>query len=370
MNFLDCLEELEDTRYDTNKTYELVDIIFLTMAAVVSGAAGWKDIERFGRLKLDWLREHRPFESGIPTCKSIGRIIRTISEQALMTCFAVWINEQRSQSGAEHIAFDGKTLKGSGRNRHKEALHLMSAIVAENGLTLHQCESIGKKNEIETMQNMLDTIPVHGHVLSADAMHCQTKTLSKAVEKGADVVLQVKDNQKCLKEEIAAYFHKVKRNTPEAIAIHSDDMDGEHGRLTERTYRLLPASEWVSRLKDWPGIKSLIEVTRTHHHKEEIVTETCYHVSTLSDVTEISRVIRNHWRIESHHWILDVTFREDESQIYAEDGAKNMALFRRLLMTMMKAHPLKDSVAGKLKRAAWDDEFRTELFFGQKASKV
>jgi hypothetical protein len=67
---------------------------------------------------------------------------------------------------------------------------------------------------------------------------------------------------------------------------------------------------------------------------------------------------------------VDVTFREDESQIYAEDGAKNMALFRRALLNLIKAHPLKDSVAGKMMRAGWDSKFRAEILFGQKTGKV
>jgi predicted transposase YbfD/YdcC len=97
-----------------------------------------------------------------------------------------------------------------------------------------------------------------------------------------------------------------------------------------------------------------------------------YYITSLGgDVKEAARAIRNHWAIEnSQHWVLDVTFREDESQIYADDGAKNMALFRRALLNLIKAHPLKDSVAGKMMRAGWDSKFRAEILFGQKSSKV
>lgn len=377
MNFMDCLETLEDSRKDINKDYPLVDIIFLTMSAVASVAEGWKDIQLFGQAKLDWLRQYRPFENGIPTRHSIGRIIRGISAQTLMDTFAVWINQTRNESGVEHIAFDGKTLCGSGHNPHVEALHLMSAMVVDTGLTLYQSESMGKKNEIKTMQAMLEVIPVTGQVISADAMHCQTQTLAKAQEKGADVVLQVKNNQKTLRNEIRAYFHKVDREQRASIKVLSHT-DGEHGRIVERRYRVLPANEWVSSLADWPGINSLIEVQRVYHgddHPRTEVsyhprTEVSYHISTLTDAAAIARVIRHHWRIESHHWILDVTFKEDESLIYAEDGAKNMALFRRMLLNIAKAHPLKDSMAGKLKRAGWDDNFRAELLFGQEINKV
>lgn len=181
-------------------------------------------------------------------------------------------------------------------------------------------------------------------------------------------MLQVKNNQKKLKDEIHAYFHNVDREQGQSIQTMSQ-VDGEHGRIVERHYRVLPANEWITSLADWSGINSLIEVKRTSHKHDTSTTEVSYHISTLTDAACIARVIRNHWRIESHHWTLDVTFKEDESLIYAEDGAKNMALFRRMLLNIAKAHPLKDSMAGKLKRAGWDDSFRSVLLLGRNMSK-
>lgn len=369
MEFMDCLDNIEDVRKDINKSYQLTDMIFLTMAAVLSGAKGWKGIKLFGEAKLDWLRQYRPFENGIPTRQSIGRIIRKISAQVLMDSFIIWINQQREESGIEHIAFDGKTLKGSGKNNHVNALHLMSAMVVDSGITLYQQECDEKSNEIGVMQSMLDVLEVEGSVLSADAMHCQKKTLSKTQEKGADIVLQVKDNQKNLKEEIQAWFHKCRREGNIPVQEISD-IDGEHGRIVERSYRMLPADNWLSELEKWPGIKSVIEVCRTHYHEGSETQKVSYHMSTLDDLSVISDVIRRHWQIESHHWILDTALKEDDSHIYSEDGAKNMALLRRMLLNIVKSHPLKDSVAGKFQRAAWDDDFRGELLFGQKTCKV
>jgi predicted transposase YbfD/YdcC len=97
-----------------------------------------------------------------------------------------------------------------------------------------------------------------------------------------------------------------------------------------------------------------------------------YYITSLGDdVKEAARAIRNHWAIEtSQHWLLDVTFGGDESQIFVEDGARNMALFRRALLNLNKSYPLKDSVAGKMMRASWDDKFRAEILFGQKPTKV
>jgi len=136
MTFLDHVDLIEGTRKDINKTYELTDIVFLTIAKVLSGAAGRKDIQVFGEAKLDWLRQFCPFKSGSPTRQSIGRIIRGISAELLMGSFAIWINEQCSKGGKEHIEFDVKTVRGSGHNRHVDAVHLMGAMILDSGLML------------------------------------------------------------------------------------------------------------------------------------------------------------------------------------------------------------------------------------------
>ncbi len=373
MTLITHLEGLEDSRKDINKSYDLIDIIFLTMAAVLSGAKGWKAIKIFGDTKLDWLRLHRPFEAGIPTRHSIGRIIRGIQSESLLSCFEQWVNSLRKSEGKEQISFDGKAIRGSGHSEHLSALQLMSAMIVESGLILTQKESEGKKNEIKTMQAMLSSLEVKGAVITADAMHCQTKTAELIRERGADYVLQVKNNQKKLSNEIKAFFHKTARDTPTDLeGRFYSDVDGEHGRISEREYQLLPITSWLTTAEDWSGCQSVVQVNRRRTIKGKIQQETSFYLTSLADnVEEIAGFIRNHWAIEnSQHWVLDVTFREDESQIYAEDGAKNIALFRRALMNMIKAHPFKDSVAGKMMRAGWDDKFREEIIFGQKSAKV
>jgi len=203
---------------------------------------------------------------------------------------------------------------------------------------------------------MLSSLEVKGAVISADAMHCQTQTAVLIKERGVDYVLQVKGNQKILSDEIKAFFHKTARDTSaEFDGRFYSDVEGEHGRISEREYQLLLITDWLTSANDWGGCQSIVKVKRRRTVKGKTQQETSYYLTSLaSNVKEFAGFIRNHWAIESsQHWVLDVTFREDESQIYAEDGAKNMALFRRALMNMIKAHPLKDSMAGKVMRVGW-----------------
>jgi predicted transposase YbfD/YdcC len=377
MSFLELCENIEDNRTDINKHYDLLDIIFLTMSAVLSGAKGWKAIYIFGVAQLEWLREYREFANGIPTRHSIGRIIRGVKSESLLECFEQWVNTIRVEGEREQIAFDGKVISGSGNGSSLNPLQLMSAMVVDSGLILYQQEVSDKTNEIPVMQAMLQRLSVKGAIITADAMHCQTKTAEIIRAEGADYMLQVKDNQRNLHKEISAFFHKTYRDDPQALETgYYQEIDKAHGRINERYYRLLPITDWMTGMELWQDIQSVVEVTRKRTFKkkgkEQTEQEVSYYISSLGeDVKEAARAIRNHWAIEnSQHWVLDVTFREDESQIYAEDGAKSMALFRRALLNLIKAHPLKDSVAGKMMRAGWDSKFRADILFGQKSSKV
>lgn len=369
MPFFDEIENIEDHRVDANKDYELADIIFLVISAVLCGAKGWKAIEIFGQSQLQWLREYRDFPNGIPTRHSIGRIIRGIKAESMVSCFLQFSNSLREKSKQEHIAFDGKVLCGSKHGEDKNALQLMTAMIVESGLIIYQKETETKTNEIPIMQSMLKSMSVDNAVITADAMHCQTETAAVIRNENADYVLQVKGNQKHLKQEIEAYFHKIRRDTPELIQNnHFYEVDNEHGRINERHYRLLPITSWFDNTKKFQDSFAIIEVERIRTLKHKIEKETSFYITSLKeDVKSVAGYIRQHWAIEnSQHWILDVTFREDECQIYADDGARNLASIRRALLNLIKAHPLKDSVAGKMQRACWDGKFRSEILFGKK----
>jgi hypothetical protein len=137
MSFLELCENIEDNRTDINKHYDLLDIIFLTMSAVLSGAKGWKVIHIFGVAQLEWLREYREFANSIPTRHSIGRIIRGVKYESLLECFEQWVNTIRVEGEREQIAFDGKVIRGSGNSSSLNPLQLMSAMVVDSGLILY-----------------------------------------------------------------------------------------------------------------------------------------------------------------------------------------------------------------------------------------
>lgn len=278
-----------------------------------------------------------------------------------------WVNEVRTNKGQEQIAIDGKTLRHSFNGERHNALHSITAWSKSQGLVLAQSKSTGKKNENASVIDMLETLNIKGALISADAMNTQKKIVAKIVEKQADFVLCVKQNQKKLLQEITAYFHKVKRESPSYIEYY-EETDSGHGRIEVRKYRQLRVNEWITEAKGWSNIQSIIEVERERHLKgKAIQQETLYYMSSLApDAKKIGDAIRSHWEVENKvHWVLDVTFKEDDSRIRCGDGAENVALIRRFALNLARLHPEKNSMRGKLKQAGWSDTFRSELIFGQ-----
>jgi|GEM_PF-1067388 len=137
-----------------------------------------------------------------------------------------------------------------------------------------------------------------GTLISADAMHTQTETAKIARDEGAEYVLQLKDNQKSLHDEVKAYFHKIGRDDAALYnAQFIKEVDGDHGRIVERHYCVLPVSNWIKDIDCWKDIQSVVEVTRIREGK---TAEINHYISSLApDANELSRTIRHHWAIEN-----------------------------------------------------------------------
>lgn len=368
MSFLEHFAELPDPRSHINRSHDLLDIVFLTVTAVLSGAEGWKDIEDFGRYKLEWMRKYRAFENGIPVDDTIARIIRALEPERLSECFIAWVNSLRAQQGHELIAIDGKTLRHSHDGAPKDALHAITVWLREHSLVFSQTESAGKKNEIQTVQRLIDTLELNNTTVTLDAMHCQKNTAKRLRKKKAEYVLCVKDNQKGLHEELAWWFEGFAEQLPAEADTH-EETDAGHGRIEVRRTTQLPITAELTAASAWPDARSVIRVERQRTIKGKQTTETVYYISSHhpGKAAFIAHAIRAHWEVENKvHWVLDVVYREDDSRIRRGNGAFNVGLIRRLCMNLARLNPEKNSMRGKLKRAGWDDEFRTALLLGNR----
>lgn len=364
MSILKQLALIPDPRKDINIKHQLIDVIFLVFAAVLSGASGWKSIQDFGEAQLDWLKKYGTYQNGIPRRHCIANIINALDTDLLVQTLLSWINERRERTGRMLIALDGKTLRRSWSEEICTALHTVSAYDVDAGITLYQKAANSKGKEGELARQIIDALALDNAIVTLDSLHCQTSTLSLITQRNGDFVVQLKANQKTLFEQVKQQF---------ATAYYTDKVheytqtNQGHGRVEKRTVMQINA-ELPEELKaKWPSIRTFIEVASERTKNEVTHCRSRWYVSSLPlNAKQAALAIRQHWGIENQlHWVLDMVFREDELSIKAPEGAAHMALFNRVALSLIKQHKGKqDSIASKRRKAAWSADFRSQLIFG------
>lgn len=365
----EIFENIEDHRVVGRTSYALIEIIFLCISAVLCGADGWETIEEFGHAKFSWLRTYLSYKSGIPRHDTIARVMARISPKAFEKCFLEWVTEVQRITDGEVIAIDGKTLRRShDRKNRKSALHCVSAWACNNGIVLGQNKCEEKSNEITAIPKLLEILAIKGCIVTIDAMGCQMDIADKIIKQKADYVLSLKGNQSGL-------FERVKEYLDDAIALNFEGVphsvheqhDKAHGRIESRKcYAISLPKPLLGCENLWTGLKSIacVEAMRTIDGVTR--QERRYFISSLAPLAEpIAKAVRAHWQIESMHWILDVSFREDDSRIRREYAAENFSVLRRLSMNIIKQEKnSKDSVKKRRYRAALNDSYRDNLLAG------
>jgi len=344
--------------------YPLEEILFLCISAVISGMDDWTSINMFGRLKLCWLRQYLPYKRGIPSHDVLGKVFAALDPVRFSECFRDWVNSMAELTGGEVIAIDGKTICGSGdKALGRSALHVVSAYASGNRLCLGQEAVAEKSNEITAIPALLELLTVKNCIITIDAMGCQKTIAAKIIEKEADYILMVKDNQQELKEQV----EKVFTINPK---IEADiDLDFGHGRIEKRTCQAIDNLTFLDDKEDWPGLKSIAKVIseRTDKQSGKKSTETRYYISSLPARPKvIGNAIRSHWAIENNlHWTLDMVFKEDNSLKKKGNSPLNYNIIAKMALAIIERETeSKSSKPQKRKRAALDDEFRSKLIAG------
>ena len=374
VSFQACFEVVEEPRVSGRCDHPLHSILFLVVAAVISGADGPADIEDFGIEKREWLEQFVDFPAGIPSHDTIGRLLSLIIPKSLQDALLAWISELRQQrcansgDGPVVVAIDGKTARGSYTNSGKtNALHIVSAWATEHGVTLGQSSVDSKSNEITAIPELLKTLDLNDTIVTLDALGCQ-KSIAKLIVNGkGDYTFAVKGNHKKLLAAIQAEFEAAHEAGLIESGFRSKDVVQKgHGRDETRHYVVGPIPDSLRELvKGWANIKSIgqaINVT-TVGDKETI--EVRYYISSRPPkVSEFANSVRKHWGIESMHWILDVVFGEDSSRIRTKHATANMSFVRRFVTSLLKQDTSRSSLKAKRKRAGWNTDFLETLMFG------
>jgi len=344
-----------------NYYYSLNEILFLTIAGIISGMDNWTAICNFGKIKLEWLRNYFPYEYGIPSHDVLGKVFARIEANKFNECFINWVNTLSEITKGEVIAIDGKTIRKSNDKRiNKCAFHVVSAYATENRLCLGQECVEQKSNEITAIPKLLELLVVKDCIITIDAMGCQKDIAKKIIQKQADYVLMVKGNQKILQKDIAATF------TTDLPMKASKEHDLGHGRIEIRTCMVTEDLTLLSNKDKWKGLKSVVKVESERINKQtgKHSKETRYYISSLAaDAKHLNTVVRKHWGIENNlHWVLDVIFKEDQSLKKIGNSALNFNIMTKAALSLIEQETsTKKSKVIKRQSAAMDDKYRAKI---------
>ena len=350
---------LEDPRQERTRKHNLLDIIAITICAVICGADSWVAVERYGLAKYDWLARFLKLPSGIPSHDTFGRVFAALLPEQFRACFASWVAEVAACVGLKHIAIDGKTQRGShDRGKGKAALHLISAWAVENHLILGQEAVDQKSNEITAIPKLLELLDLGGALVTIDAMGCQKEIAEQIVEQDGDYVLAVKENQPTLYTEIERLDAAALAEEYAGASCCCTE-EQSHGRHELRACWVLTDLEELGERAKWPGLQSVIVVVRDRTAGEQNSCEKHYYISSRElSAKRFLEVVRGHWGIEnSLHWVLDVVFDEDGSRVRKDHGPENLGLLRRMALSMLKAEQSKGSIQVKRLMAGWNNDF-------------
>jgi predicted transposase YbfD/YdcC len=330
-----ALADLPDPRARRGVRHRLTVVVIAAVCAVIAGSrsytaiAEWvADIPATTALALGIAPNRRPSET------MIRRLLQALDAQLLTTAIAVWLADQTTSADRRAIAVDGKTLRGSRTGDHA-ARHVLAACDQRAGTVLASIDVDGKTNEITRFAPLLDQIgDLRDAVITADALHCQRDHVDYLAERGAHWILTVKRNQPHLHKQLSRLPW---RQVPQAT--RTDDRG--HGRREIRTLKILTVAAGI----DFPHAAQALQIRRRRRRLDQprrFTTETVYAITNLrvhqAKPAQLAAWIRGHWAIENKiHWVHDVTYDEDRSQIRTGTGPHVMAALRDAAINALRA---------------------------------
>jgi predicted transposase YbfD/YdcC len=353
---------LNDPRMSGKVRHKLIDIITITICAVISGADTWTDIEEYGKAKYDWLKDFLELPSGIPSHDTFGNVFAVLSVSEFENCFLSWVRSVFEVTEGNLIAIDGKTLCNSyDRSSKKAAIHMVSAWASENRVVLGQVKTDEHSNEITAIPELLKMLDIHGCIVTIDAMGTQKEIASRITDRGGDYVLALKGNQKNLYEDVKLFFEDaMERQFKEVSYDRYKTVEKDHGRIETREYHITSDIDWLFGMENWKNLKSIGMVKSERDIEGKVSTEMRYYITSLgSDAEKFGRAVRGHWGIEnSVHWVLDVAFQEDQCRIRNGHAAENLAIIRHIALNLLRhEQSLKKGIAVRRHRAGWDNDY-------------
>ena len=339
------LATLPDPRDPRGVRHVLPVLLATLLVALAGGANGMAAVAAFTHDHQAWFRLWLPLGETTPSRDTYLRLVRRLDPETAMQA-ALWLLDGTSLPGLRELilALDGKVARRSGdRAAGTRALHMVSAFLVREGLTVAQEPCVAKSNEITALPRLLDRMALEGAIVTIDAAGCQTAIVQALRAAGADYVLAVKRNQGTLHREVKAAFDEAEQGAfaPE-VQDHCETVERNGGRRERRTCTVLGGPglcEWVADPEAWPGLRSLIRVQAERHgprgRRQRSVRY--YIASRPVDAQALLDLVRGHWGVENGlHRTLDLQFREDDCRMRTGHAPAVMGILRRAVLNMLR----------------------------------
>jgi predicted transposase YbfD/YdcC len=367
MTLTEAFSGVVDPRTGPARRHDLTEIILMALCAVLCGADTWVDVAEWAEDNEAWLKRYLVLEHGTPSHDTFGRVFRLLDAKVFEACFRDWISGLAGVV-AGVVAIDGKTACGS-RDGHNTALHTISAYATASGLCLGQEHTRGKGNEIPAIKALLDTLALKGCIVTLDAIGCQTEIAQKILDRGGDYLLAVKDNQKDLADALREFFAEGETWGFGSLTIsHYQSIEKDHGRIETRQAMWVNDLSWLDKkLRDhWPKLAGIGMIERQREINGTVSIERAYYIGSqgITSAESFAQAARDHWGIEnSLHWVLDITFREDDCRVRKDQAPHNFAALRKFALALLRqdTHYPKRSLRSRRKTAERLPDYRASL---------
>lgn len=352
--FISIFSDVEDPRAE-NARHNLLDVLFIALAAVLCGAESCSDMADFGEAKEDLFQDVLRLEHGTPSHDTFSRVFRLLDPERFEAAFRRFMAAfAKSRRGLAVVAIDGKAVRGAfERGCRTTPLHLVNVWAADQRLALAQCKAPGR-NEVAGVLEIVKLLSLRGCIVTVDALHCHREMAQAVLDSRGEYVLALKENQRALFADATRALDAAQRrdeSNPEPTASHDRF---EHRRA------VVVHDTTLAQAHNFPGIRAVARVVsrRRVAGKGEETAVRHFLLSRPLSAAKLLDVVRAHWSIENQlHWVLDVVFDEDGARNRKDHGPQNLALLRKLALNLLRSHPDKASLRRKIKRAGWDDAF-------------
>lgn len=357
-----CLGNLDDPRVVGRCDHLLLDIIAITLLAVMCGAEDWPDVEEFGRTREDWLATFLELPHGIPSHDTFRRVFNALDRGPFAASLFLWTRALHGATRGRVIAVDGKSLRRSfARTSGLPMLHLVTAWATESHLVLGQVACEESSNEITAIPELLELLSLRDATVTIDAMGCQREIAERIRVRKGHYLLSVKGNQPMLEANLVELFEQLLEADFEGVrhGVHETTETG-HGRSETRIVHAVALPADFPGRALWRDLRTLVVVTSRREVRGEETWEQRYYITDhLPRARFLGEAIRHHWGIENgQHWILDVAFGEDGRRQRDRNGAANLGAIRRLALSLLRQEPsVKRGVKNKRLKCALDPRY-------------